>query len=77
MLQIGTIGIDGTIVGIQSGDSIVLTGVTDATDANIVSGNTLQILRSGNPEIDLKLDPAFRLQRRLFPPGRGRRRTRR
>ncbi|HEY1931619.1 MAG TPA: Hint domain-containing protein [Acetobacteraceae bacterium] len=46
----------GQIDGFQAGDTIDLSGVTDATSASIVSTNTLQVLRSGHTAIDLTLD---------------------
>ena len=56
----GTLAFDptqfaGEIDGFQAGDTIDLTGVTDATSATIVNSDTLQILRSGHPAIDLTL----------------------
>jgi hypothetical protein len=47
----------GQINGFTIGDTIQLAGVTDGTTAEIVNGNTLQIDRSGNPPVDLTLDP--------------------
>jgi T5SS/PEP-CTERM-associated repeat protein len=47
----------GTVEGFDATDTIDLPGVTDATSAGIVNGNTLQIQRSGNPAISLALDP--------------------
>jgi hypothetical protein len=47
----------GEILGFVTGDTIELTGVTDATSAGIVNGDTLQIERSSNPAILLDLDP--------------------
>ncbi|MGA3401019.1 MAG: Hint domain-containing protein [Acetobacteraceae bacterium] len=57
VLQVGTIGFNGTIDGIQSGDTIILSGVTDATAANLVGTNTLQIVSVSLGDIDLQLDP--------------------
>lgn len=56
----GTLAFDptqfaGQIDGFQAGDTIDLTGVTDATSATIVNSNTLEILRSAHPAIDLTL----------------------
>ncbi len=48
----------GTIGAFSSGDTIVLTGVTDADNVGLVNVNTLEVTRSGNPPIDLTLDPA-------------------
>ena len=59
----------GEIVGFVSGDTIDLTGVTDATSAGIVNGDTLQIERSGNPAIDLSLDPSQNYAGVLFSIG--------
>ncbi len=58
VLQIGTIGFNGTIDGIQSGDTIILTGVTDAVSADLLTGNTLQITSTSLGTIDLQLNPA-------------------
>ena len=49
----------GTIHAFQLGTTIDLTGVIDLTTASIVNGNTLEILRSGNPAIDLTLDTGY------------------
>ncbi|HEY4171990.1 MAG TPA: Hint domain-containing protein [Rhodopila sp.] len=49
----------GQIDGFTFGDTIQLTGVLDGTSAEIVNGNTLQIDRSGNPPVDLTLDPGI------------------
>jgi O-antigen biosynthesis protein len=57
VLQLGTIGFNGTIDGIQSGDTIILNGVTDATSANLLAGNTLQIASTSLGDIDLQLNP--------------------
>ena len=48
----------GQIDGFTFGDTIQLAGVLDGTSAEIVNGNTLQVDRSGNPPIDLTLDPS-------------------
>ena len=47
----------GEILGFLAGDTIDLTGITDATSAGIVNGDTLQIEQSSNPPIQLMLDP--------------------
>jgi hypothetical protein len=48
----------GQIDGFTFGDTIQLAGVLDGTSAEIVNGNTLQVDRSGNPPVDLTLDPS-------------------
>ena len=62
VLQIGSIGFSGTIGNmlqgdIQAGDTIVVTGVADATSATVVGSNTLQIVSTSLGDIDLQLDP--------------------
>jgi len=47
----------GEIAGFFSGDTIDLTGITDASSPSIINGNTLQIEDGGNPPILLTLDP--------------------
>lgn len=58
LLGINPTGFAGQIDGFTFGDTIDLTGVTDGVSAGIVNGNTLQIERSGNPPVDLTLDPS-------------------
>jgi fibronectin-binding autotransporter adhesin len=48
----------GQINGFTFGDTIDLAGVTDGLSAEIVNGNTLEILRSGGSPVDLTLDPS-------------------
>jgi hypothetical protein len=55
--DVTTAGFSGEILGFGTGDTIELTGVTDATSAGIVNSNTLQIERSSNPAILLDLNP--------------------
>jgi len=65
VLQLGTngaIAFSGTIGNmlqgdIQPGDTIILTGVTDASAANLLAGNTLQVVTTSFGDIDLNLDP--------------------
>ena len=57
----GVLGINpgqfaGRIVDFSAGDTLLLNGVTAATSATIVNGNTLEILQTGGPAIDLTLD---------------------
>jgi hypothetical protein len=47
----------GEMVGFFSGDTIDLTGITDASSPRIINGTTLQIEDGGNPPILLTLDP--------------------
>jgi Hint domain len=47
----------GTVADMAQGDTIVVTGVTNATAANVIAGNTLQVTRSVGTPIDLLLDP--------------------
>lgn len=60
----GTLAIDGTVMptatitGYAATDTIVLAGITDATSASVVNGDTLQIQRFGGPAISLALDPS-------------------
>jgi hypothetical protein len=48
----------GQIDGFDVGDAIQLAGVTDGVSAEIVNGNTLHIDRSGDPPVNLALDPS-------------------
>lgn len=48
---------DATIAGFGTGETIALSGVTDALSAAIVGGNTLVVDRGANPDIELILDP--------------------
>jgi Hint domain len=50
-------GFASQVNGFTLGDTIDLAGVTDGLSAQIVNGNTLEILRSGNSPVDLTLDP--------------------
>lgn len=59
----GTLAVDpllfsGQIHGFAAGDILKLTGVTDASGASIVNGDTLEIQRTGHAAADLTLDPA-------------------
>ena len=56
-LRIAPASFAATIDGLQPGGTIVLTGISDATSATVLPGNTLEVSRSGGPAIDLKLDP--------------------
>jgi fibronectin-binding autotransporter adhesin len=57
MLDVDPAGFAGQIDDFTVGDTIGLSGVTDAVSAGIVNADTLEIQRSGNPAIDLILDP--------------------
>ncbi len=57
LLQLTPGSFAGTIAGMQAGATIALAGITDATGASILPGNTLEITRSVGPAIDLQLDP--------------------
>jgi hypothetical protein len=46
----------GTIAGLQAGDTLGLTGITNATSATVVNGNTLQIALSSGGPVDLTLE---------------------
>jgi hypothetical protein len=53
----GGTGLANTIAAFQAGDRIDLAGITGATSARIVNGNTLQVLRNAAAPIDLTLSP--------------------
>ena len=53
-------------IGMQPGGTIVLDGITDATNATVLAGNTLEVSRSGGPAIDLRLDPTQDFSSDLF-----------
>jgi Hint domain len=55
-IDLTPISFSGTILGFQQGATIELTGVTDATQAEIVNLDTLQVDRGGNPSILIDLD---------------------
>jgi fibronectin-binding autotransporter adhesin len=57
----------GQIDGLRAGGTIELTGITDATAAGIVNGNTLAISQSAGPPIDLTLDPTQSYAGAVFP----------
>ena len=57
LLGVGPTTFAGQIDGFTVGDTIELIGVTDGFSPAIVNGNTLEIQRTGNPAVDLTLDP--------------------
>jgi T5SS/PEP-CTERM-associated repeat protein len=57
----------GQIDGLGGGGRIELSGITDATSAGIVNGNTLAIQQSAGPTLDLTLDPAQSYAGIVFP----------
>ncbi len=57
LLQIAPATFDGQIDGLGAGGRIELTGITDATLASVINGNTLAIQQSTGPTLDLTLDP--------------------
>jgi Hint domain len=58
LLSVNPTAFSGQINGFTVGDTIDLTGVTDGFSPGIVNGNTLEIQRTGNPPVDLTLDPS-------------------
>jgi collagen type I alpha len=68
-LSVAFASFSGTIDGFDATDTIDLPGVTDATSAGIVNGNTLQIQRSGNPAISFALHPDQSYMGGLFAVG--------
>ena len=67
LLALTPASFSGQIDGIRGGGTIELTGITDATSAGIVNGNTLAIKQSAGPTVDLTLDPAESYTGALFP----------
>ena len=53
----GTGNFAGEIDGMVFGDTIALTGVTNASGIRLVNGNTLEVTRSSGGNIDFTLDP--------------------
>jgi len=55
-LAIDAISFAGDVHGFGQGDVIDLEGITDATSAGIINGNTLEVQRSANPALHFELE---------------------
>ena len=58
VLQLGTLGFSGTIDAFVQGESLILAGITGVTSVTF-SGGTLDVHRTGNPDVILNLDTAY------------------
>lgn len=66
MLQFTPGSVAATFDGFATGDTIGLTGVTDATGVSVVNTNTLEVSRADNPAVYLTLNPAQTLTGATF-----------